>query len=170
MKAPTAIKVREAAADWLEGAKNGIIRPLSGDPYKPSAIRAYEAALRLRALPAVGHMRLSEVTRVDLQDLVDELLAGGLSASAIGVTLLPLRAIYRRAMDRGEVAINPTTDLRMPKVHGGRDRVASPEEAQLDRGSPRSRIGHCGPRRCTRGCAVASSRRCAGAKSTSRAA
>ena len=130
MKAPTAIKVREAAAEWLAGAGEGLIRPRSGDAYKPSAIRAYEAALRLRVLPAVGHMRLSEVARVDLQDLVDELLASGLSPSAIGVTLLPLRAIYRRAMNRGEVAINPTTGLEMPAVRSGRDRVASPDEAQ----------------------------------------
>ena len=135
MKAPTTIKVREAAAAWLEGAENGTIRPRSGDAYKPSAIRAYEAALRLRVLPEIGHMRLSEVSRVDLQDLVDRLLAPspehreGLNPSTIGVTLLPLRAIYRRAMNRGDVAINPTTGLEMPAVRGGRDHVVPPDEA-----------------------------------------
>lgn len=129
MKAPTRTKVSEAAAAWLGGARDGVIRARSGDPYKPSAIRAYEASLRLRVLPAVGHMRLSEVARVDLQDLVDGLVASGLSASATGCTLLPLRAIYARAMDRGEVAVNPTAGLRLPAVRGGRDRIVSPEEA-----------------------------------------
>ncbi|MGI8630795.1 MAG: tyrosine-type recombinase/integrase [Solirubrobacteraceae bacterium] len=119
----------QAATAWLTGALDGTIRPRTGDAYKPSSVRAYEAALRLRVLPAVGHMRLSEVTRNDLQDLVDELLASGLNSSTIGVTLLPLRAIYRRALKRGEVAINPTAALEMPAVRSGRDRVASPDEA-----------------------------------------
>jgi integrase len=129
MKAPTTTKVREAAAEWLAGAGEGLIRPRSGDSYKPSAIRSYEASLRLRVLPAVGHMRLSEVTRVDLQDLVDELVREGLNASTIGCTLLPLRAIYRRAINRGDVAVNPTTGLELPAVRSGRDRIASPDEA-----------------------------------------
>lgn len=75
-------------------------------------------------------MRLSEVTRTDLQDLVDGLLASGLSESAIGVTLLPLRAIYKRTLARPEtgIAVNPTSDLQMPAVTGGRDRIASPDE------------------------------------------
>jgi len=66
----------------------------------------------------------------DLQDLVDQLVAEGLSASTIVVTLLPLRGIYKRALKRGEVAINPTTGLEMPAVRGGRDRIASPDEGR----------------------------------------
>lgn len=41
----------------------------------------------------------------------------------------PLRAIYRRAVARGEVAINPTTGLEFPAVREKRDRIASPGEA-----------------------------------------
>jgi hypothetical protein len=54
MRAPTPETVREAAASWLEGARAGTIRNRSGDPYKPSAIRSYERAIRLRVLPALG--------------------------------------------------------------------------------------------------------------------
>ena len=42
---------------------------------------------------------------------------------------MPLRAIFRRAVSRGEVAVNPTTGLELPAVRGRRDRIASPEEA-----------------------------------------
>ncbi len=120
----------QAAEVWLQGAREGLIRNRKGDPYKPATIRAYEIALRLRLLPEIGSMRLSEVTRTDLQDLVDGLLASGLSESAIGVTLLPLRAIYKRALARPEtgIAVNPTSDLEMPAVSSGRDRIASPDE------------------------------------------
>lgn len=134
LKSPTRTKVAEAAEEWLKGAREGIIRPRSGDTYKPSAIRAYEAALRLRVLPEFGHWRLSELTRLDLQEFVDRMVAGGsgsapLNPSTIGVTLLPLRAIYRRAINRGEIAVNPTAGLELPRVTSGRDRVVAPEEA-----------------------------------------
>jgi integrase len=128
LRAPAPITVNEAATAWLEGARSGVIRNRSGDPYKPSAIRAYEAALRLRLLPEIGRVKLGELGRNDLQDLVDRLVASGLGASSIGVTLLPLRAIYKRAMAKGEVAVNPTTGLEMPAVRGGRDRIATPDE------------------------------------------
>ena len=129
MRAPSAITLREAAAAWLEGAQDGSIRNRSGDPYKPSAIRGYEQALRTRILPDLGAAKLSEVGRADVQDLADRLLAKKLDPSTIRNALMPLRAIYRRAVARGDVAINPTTAIELPAVRGRRDRIASPTEA-----------------------------------------
>ena len=130
LRAPTPTTVREAAQAWLEGARRGVIRNRAGDPYKPSAIRAYDSVLRLRLLPEIGSMRLSAVTRTDLQDLVDGLMALALSPSTVCATMSPLRAIYRRALERPDsgIAINPTAGLRLPKVRGVRDRIAPPEE------------------------------------------
>jgi Phage integrase, N-terminal SAM-like domain len=71
MRAPTGLTLREAAKAWQEGAESGLIRTRSGDPYKPGAVRAYEKSLRLRVLPELGHRRLSDITRHDLQDIVD---------------------------------------------------------------------------------------------------
>lgn len=127
-RAPTAVTINQAADAWLEGARSGLIRNSSGDTYKPGAIRTYERSLRLRVRPALGSKRLTEVTRVELQGFVDKLLADGLNASTISVTTLPVRAIYRRALSRGELAINPTTGLELPRVRGGRDRIAPPDE------------------------------------------
>jgi integrase len=128
LRAPTATTIDQAAETWLEGARSGLIRTRGGDAYKPSAIRSYEAALRLRVRPEIGDRKVSEVTRADLQELVDGLLAQELAPSTIGVALLPLRAIYRRAVQRGEVTVNPTTGLELPAVRGGRDRFATPAE------------------------------------------
>lgn len=41
---------------------------------------------------------------------------------------MPLRAIFRRAVARGELAVNPTSGLELPAVRGKRDRIASPSE------------------------------------------
>jgi integrase len=121
--------LRQAAAAWLEGARSGAIRNRSGDRYKPSAIRGYEEALRLRLLPDLGGAKLSEIRRADVQALIDRLMVEGHGASTIRNTLLPLRVIFRRALVRGEVAINPTMGLELPAVRGRRDRIASPSEA-----------------------------------------
>jgi hypothetical protein len=107
----------------------GVIRTRSGDPYKPSALRAYKQMLQHRVLPALGQQRLGAISRNMLQDLADELAAAGLSPSSIRNTILPLRAIYRRAHNRDEIALNPTLKLTLPAVRGQRERVARPDEA-----------------------------------------
>jgi integrase len=80
-------------------------------------------------LPELGRRRLTDVTRLDLQDLADRLLADGSDPSTIQTTLLPLRAIYRRHCARGDVAVNPTVRLELPAVRGKRDRIVPPEYA-----------------------------------------
>jgi integrase len=57
------------------------------------------------------------------------MLADDLDASTIRNTLIPLRAIYRRALGRGEVALSPVAGVELPSVRGRRDRIASPAEA-----------------------------------------
>lgn len=121
--------LRAAAEEWLAGAAEGQIRTRSGDEYKPSALRGYETSLGRRILPDLGARRLDEIRRRDLQALVERLLREGLDASTIRNTLMPLRAIYRRAVSRSEIAVNPTSGLELPAVRGRRDRIASPSEA-----------------------------------------
>jgi integrase len=126
--APSQVTLAEAAESWVSLARRGVVRTRSGDAYKPSALRSYESALR-QLLPRFGHLRLSAVTRVKLQDLVDELVAAGAAPSTVRNLLLPLRAIFRRAGTRDEVHTNPTLKLELPAVRARRDRVARPIEA-----------------------------------------
>lgn len=130
LRAPKATTVKQAWEAWYEGAKAGNVRNRSGDPYKPSAIRSYEKSMRLRVLPEFGANRLSDVRRIDVQDFVDGLLADGLDPSTINTTLHPLRAIFRRALTRGDLAVNPTSGLDLPAARGRRERFASPAEAE----------------------------------------
>src|SRR5829696_2222460 len=129
LRAPTRITVAEAADEWISGAKAQVIRTRSGTPYKPSALRSYERSLRTRVVPALGHLRLSSVSRASLQDLVDEMVGAGKSPSTVRNTILPLRAIYRRAVARADVMTNPTLGLSLPAPRGTRDRIAAPAEA-----------------------------------------
>jgi integrase len=128
--APTRITLAEAAEAWLAAARVGLVRTRSGERYKPSALRSYERALATSVLPRLGRLRLSAVTRNDVQDLVDGLVAAGLAPSTVRNAVLPLRAIFRRALGRSEVAVNPTLKLALPAVRAGRERVARPGEAE----------------------------------------
>jgi integrase len=86
--------------------------------------------MRLRVLPRFAGVRLADLQRPDLQEFADDLLADGLNPSTIQVMLLPVRAIYRRALLRGEVAANPCSGLELPAVRGRRERYATPAEAE----------------------------------------
>jgi integrase len=130
MRVGPSMTLREAAEAWLEGVRSGAIRNRSGHAYKPSAIRGYETSLAARVLPELGGARLAELRRVDLQDFADRLCANGLDASTVRNTLMPLRVIFRRAVAREDLAVNPTTGLELPAVDGRRERIASPAEAE----------------------------------------
>ncbi len=131
MRAPSAVNFRTASEEWLRMAETGAIRTRSGDRYKPSALRGYEQALRLRLVPALGAHKLNDIDRADLQRLVATWHEDGLSASSIRNTINAVRAIYRDAdlLAQGSIAINPTLGLRLPAVRGKRDRIAPADEA-----------------------------------------
>jgi integrase len=85
--------------------------------------------LRCYILPTLGPRKLSAVQRRDIQDFADDLRAQGLSPSTINNIVDPLRVIFRRAIRRDEIAIDPTNDLDLPAIRGRRDRIEPPEKA-----------------------------------------
>jgi integrase len=129
MRAPIPRTIAEAADLLIKGAHDGSILDRAGKPYKPSTARGYEQILETYILPALGTTKLTNLHRRDVQDLVDHLREQGLSPSTINNILDPLRVIYRRAIRRDEVTIDPTDNLELPAVRGRRDRIEPPEKA-----------------------------------------
>ena len=123
------VTVAAAGEALIAGMRAGTTLTRSGDAYKPKSIRGYAQALRDHVMPDLGGMKLAELQRNDVQDLVDRLVAAGANASTVRNVLLPLRVICRRAKARGEIPTNPTHGLELPAVRGRRDRVATPSEA-----------------------------------------
>ena len=158
LRAPTSLTVRQAAHEWLDGAGTGVIRNRSGDAYKPSVLRGYEEALRLRVLPAIGAHKLADIAAPDVQDLIDRWHANGLSASSIRNTLMPLRVIYRRAVARGIVAVNPPPASSSPRSAAAGTGSRHPTRPG-DCSTRSSTTAPCGQPPSTRDCAAASCRR-----------
>ena len=128
---PSRRTLREAAEEWLDGAEAEppTVLNRSGHPYKPSVVRGYTYDLHEYVLPDLGGLRLSEVRRADLQALVDRLVGKGLSGSKVRNIVIPVRVVFRHALERDEINANPTSGLRLPNGIGRRERAASPGEA-----------------------------------------
>lgn len=129
LRAPVATTLREAADEFMAGARDGTIPHRAGHPFKPATLRGYQRGLD-RVLAELGHKRLSDIARADVQDLADRLTAEGLAASTVQNTLDPLRVIFRRAIRRDQVTVDPTEHLELRRPKGQRDRIASPTEAR----------------------------------------
>lgn len=121
--------LRSEMEEFLAGMETGAVRDRKGNVYKASTVRTYRNAWESRIEPELGAHKLTAIRRADVQALVDRLLASGLAASTVKNTLDPLRRVYARAIQRDRVAINPTSNLDIPRAANGRDRVAEREEA-----------------------------------------
>lgn len=128
--ATTRATLRDEAEAWLAGVRAGTTRDRTGTPYKPSTIRSYERGLA-RILPALGAHRLSDLRRPDVQAFVDRLGKQGLAPSTVRNTIDPLRAIYRHAVQRERVTVNPTTGLDVPHARVGRQIEVDPDRAAV---------------------------------------
>jgi integrase len=121
----------QALAEFIDGMKTGTVRPKGRTGYKPATIRSYEQQLHKYIEPAdLAAMKVGEVRRSDVQAFVDEPLAAGLAPSTVSNALNPIQAVYRRGIDRDELAYNPAVRIDLPGQGDGRPkRIASAAEA-----------------------------------------
>ncbi len=120
-----------ALGEFVAGMEAGAVRPKGRGAYKPATVRSYSQQLRVYIEPSrLGALKVTDVTRADVQAFADELLAAGLSPGTVSNVLSPIQAFYRRAEDREEVGYNPTQRIDLPGSSGATPtRIASPAEA-----------------------------------------
>jgi integrase len=77
-----------------------------------STLSLYEQRLHSHVLPALGHStRVRDVRVEHLRKLIDRLRLAGLSGSTIRGTVAATSALFRFAVHRGHVAVNPVLSL-----------------------------------------------------------
>jgi integrase len=127
----SSIKVNEACDRFLLAIKDGTALNKRGKPYKKSGTRTIEGALRGRIEQELGPLLLDEVRRGQVQTLVDEMVAEGLSGSCVRNVLNALRSLYTYAIARELAQNSPITNVLLPAVgETPRDRIATPLEFQ----------------------------------------
>jgi integrase len=125
------IKVNEACDRFLLAIRDGTALNKRGKPYKKSATRTIEGALRGHIEQELGPLPLDKVRRGQVQTLVDEMVAEGLSGSRIRNVLNALRSLYTYAIARELAQDSPINNVLLPAVgESPRDRVATPLEFQ----------------------------------------
>jgi integrase len=128
LRAPSPKTLREASEELVTGAREGRILNRRKQPYKPGVLRLYESSLRLHVLPVLGDRRLTDITHGDLLELQETLRGDGCSEAIIRNALVPVQAVFRRAVRLGSVPVNPATDLELPTPEA-RKRAATPRQA-----------------------------------------
>lgn len=121
--------LRVASDEFVRLMGEGIVLNRAGDEYKPGVVRAYEQSFRTYVLPTLGeNTRLGDLRRADVQRAVDRWAAIPLSPSTVRNTVNALRALCRYSLRRGDLAVNPTADLELPRVKSRRDHVVGPAD------------------------------------------
>lgn len=131
LRTPSRRTFREEAADWQRRAEAGETFTRSGHPYKPAVVRLHAGDVRNYLNDAFGSARLSEITRRDVQSLVDRMRADGRSASKIRSVVVTLKVILRRPLEDDELQVDPTTRLRLPPASEAREWDGTPDRAAV---------------------------------------
>jgi len=118
--------------EFLKAAREGVALNKWGRRYRRRAVEDLESSLK-RVPISLTRRRMGDVTRGDVQAMIDDLTREGASGSRVRSIVNALRSLYRWAMDRDLVGFDPAANVRLPVMEAKpRDRVASPAEfAQL---------------------------------------
>lgn len=92
-------------------------------------LRGYRQSLEQHVLPALGHIRIDQLRRQDVQRFVDRLVGEGHAGGTVRKHVCPLQTVCRRAVRDDLISLNPTLDLELPPPPEPRERAASPDEA-----------------------------------------
>ncbi|WP_447979043.1 tyrosine-type recombinase/integrase [Candidatus Nitrospira bockiana] len=95
----TAPTLKDYAASWLTSCE---LRQL-----KHNTLRSYRMNLNAHVVPALGHLRLQEITRDHVKQLLLAKKRQGLSPNSLRLVLAPLSKLFSDAIDEGLVSLNP---------------------------------------------------------------
>lgn len=124
------VRVAAAIDTYLAAIEAGAALNKHGRRYKPSAIRDLRGALNGHVKTALGTRRLAEVTRGDVQRLVDTMTPAK-SGSRVRTIVNATRSLYAWAQDRELVDRDPAARVRLPAMNATpRDRVPSVQEME----------------------------------------
>ena len=121
------ITVADAAAIWIKAVELG-----RGDnpPAEHSTLRQYRSHLKHHILPAIGKVRLNQLTRSNVSDFRDHLLTK-LSRPMAKKVLASFKGILSEAEGRGCVVGNVANSVRIGNKGRHKEPVAIPTKAEV---------------------------------------
>ena len=120
---PACPTLRTLAAQWRR-AREGVLAP--------NTIAEVETDVRLRLAPAFGDLRIDQITRRHVDELVADLLRSGASVRMVRGVVSTFRRLVQGAMECGYLTDNPARRVRLPapETHArqAHERVLSMDE------------------------------------------
>jgi integrase len=121
-------RLRDAREAFVRDARDGVALNKWGRRYRRRSCEDLESSLA-RVPDSLARRRLGDISRGDVQRLVDDMTRAGASGSRVRSVVNALRSLYRWAQDRELVGHDPAANVRLPAMDAKpRDRVASPAE------------------------------------------
>ncbi|MFL5941719.1 MAG: tyrosine-type recombinase/integrase [Gaiellaceae bacterium] len=120
-------RLEDAVAEWLEKCERGEVRSRRRTEYSASTVRDYRSDLSRFVLSDLGHLAVNDVTRADVQAIIERMNGQGFAGQTVRNAIVALQAFYRWK----KPPIDPTVNLDLPEPGGRRERAATPTEAEL---------------------------------------
>lgn len=123
-----AAKVAEGrVSDLIEKIVPAFIDKYAKRNCRETTWKEYERILNTNAVKVWRGRRLGEMTRADIHDLLDGMIARGAEVQA-NRTFATLRKICNWALERGVIDFNPCNGMKAPTQEKSRERVLTDEE------------------------------------------
>ena len=117
--------VRAVVEEFLQAVEDGRVAHRSGERYTPDRLRELRGALSYVAAE-FGGMNIEDVSRSQVQQLIDGLQRSGVSTIRVVELVEGLRALFSHAIERGLVVQSPVVDLSSDGTVGERSDAAQP--------------------------------------------
>ena len=105
---PSKISVAEWCDEYIE--------TFAKDTLKPLTVTKYEATIRNHIKPAIGAMKLKDVTGMDIQKMINTKTRAGLNPKTVKDIAGLASKIFKTAYMEELIDVNPCTRLRTPKA------------------------------------------------------
>ncbi|MGB8898976.1 MAG: integrase arm-type DNA-binding domain-containing protein [Methylocella sp.] len=126
-KAAKAAALVPTGLDLVETVASRFVAQHAKRKLKAATAREIERLLEREVVAPWRGRRLSQITRADVHDLLDGIVARGSPVTA-NRTLAWLRRMCSWAIERGLMEANPCTGIKAPAAETSRDRVLSDDE------------------------------------------
>jgi integrase len=128
--APPPITLGALWREFLAAGRDGVARAKGGALYKPSVISQYQSAIGYALHWLDGSRPVAQLTRKDVQDMIDWMVAGGYAPSTVRNAATALRATLRWAVRQEYIEVSPARDLELPSGEVARDKIVGVATAQ----------------------------------------
>lgn len=122
----------EAVDFTVQHVVDALWRPyLDRKQVKHSTKRSYDCQLRVHILPALGAMRITDVSPLHVEKLLQSRLEGGSSAKTVRNLVGLLQSVFSLAVDNDLIPRSPVRDRHKPRVTRAEKPIWNPQQLKL---------------------------------------